>query len=139
MSSFWKPDIKGVCGQFYTRAINKEEAVTRIDQIIDRQLSKANGILAFNGLLLAGLGASTLPWKGAVWPIILASLSSGLLLWMFRVRWSAPANYKDPEVEVADAVIVLEERTHHLTIALIASSLSLFAYLGLVIYAALGK
>jgi hypothetical protein len=141
------PDpIKTVCDNIVKRCTTKEEGVARLDSIIDRQLSKATGVLVFNGLVLAGLyqTRTSLPsWYGGVWVGVLllavvAFVWSSALVWkMLWVRWGNPADYVDADKEIEAVKALLVERSFTLKGALVISACGLLISVLLTVGAAI--
>src|ERR1700742_3597547 len=65
-----------------------EAAIGRMDEIVDRQLNKASGLLTFNGILIAALSVGDVGKSNlALIPIVAAIVSSGLTLEMLLSHW----------------------------------------------------
>ena len=111
-----------------------EEAIEYIYRIMDRQINKGIGLLAYNALLFAaltlvgdrgireasGLFWSKLPVDGGT----LALLSCVPLLVLLWVKWPSAAVFADAGREFTGALKVLWWRTHCLTISLYLSFLA---------------
>ena len=97
-----------------------DAAVAYVDRIIDRQLTKARGILSFDGLILAFLGLIS---RGAPVgmtgqheaPILLMmallAISSGICLTQFRARWGYVADFATFSRETAATLELARRRS----------------------------
>jgi hypothetical protein len=104
-----------------------EAAVEYIYRIMDRQINKAIGLLAFDALLCAALtlvDAQKVFAEGTLWskaPVAGAALALGsclpllVILWL---KWGAPSELQNAEKELAAAMKVIWTRTHCLSLAL---------------------
>jgi hypothetical protein len=104
-----------------------ETAIEYIYRIMDRQINKAIGLLAFDALLCAALtlvDAQKVFAEGTLWskaPVAGAALALGsclpllVILWL---KWGAPSELENAEKELAAAMKVIWTRTHCLSLAL---------------------
>ena len=99
-----------------------DAAVAYTDRIIDRQLTKVRGILAFDGLILTFLGliarGGTVVDVVAVEhrvPLLLLiavlGVSSGICLFQFRARWGYVADFRTFSQEIAATLALARRRS----------------------------
>ena len=98
-----------------------DAAVAYVDRIIDRQLTKVRGILAFDGLILTFLGlisrgVATLDIAShhEVPVLILMGLlvaSSAICLLQFRARWGYVADFQTFSREIASTLALARQRS----------------------------
>ena len=107
------------------RFSNREHAVDYIARILDRQISKANGLLAFDGLLFAALSIIR-PESGPV-PVSIrigsafALLASISLLLLFVVQFGGVGNYRDAEADFRAACKIIYSRTNTIALSVLCS------------------
>jgi|GEM_PF-1269903 len=136
----WFPDIPGGTGGHHSALTARFEgadegdppavdqhptygdaAVAYTDRIIDRQLTKVRGILAFDGLILTFLGL--IARGGALLDIsehhrvpvllLMAELAaaSGICLFQFRARWGYVADLRTFSREIASTLALARRRS----------------------------
>lgn len=98
-----------------------DAAVAYVDRIIDRQLTKVRGILAFDGLILTFLGlvAGRAPTQDITGqhhaPLLLLmgllAASSGICLFQFRARWGYVADFATFSREIATTLALARRRS----------------------------
>src|SRR5260221_8423651 len=110
-----------------------EDAVEYIYRIMDRQINKAIGLLAFNALLFAALtlvdarkAFEGLSWwsKAPVTGAALALLSCLPILVILWLKWGSPRDLGSPDAELQAAMKVIWLRTHCLSASLYLSSVA---------------
>ena len=117
-----------------------DAAVAYVDRIIDRQLTKVRGILAFDGLILTFLGLMS---RGAAMldvadrhrlPVLLLmallAASSGICLFQFRARWGYVADLQTFSREIAATLALARRRSFWIERTV---RLSLLALAGIVV------
>lgn len=138
-SMLWFPDIPGGTEGHHEALTNRfdantgddgtiddhpmmgDAAVAYVDRIIDRQLTKARGILAFDGLILAflglishGVGTLDVVAHHQV-PVLLLmgllAISSGICLFQFRARWGYVADFATFSREMAATLALARRRS----------------------------
>lgn len=112
-----------------------DAAVAYVDRIIDRQLTKARGILAFDGLILTFLGliardASLIDiTDGHRLPVVLLmaqlGAASGICLFQFRARWGYVADFQTFSREIAATLALARRRSFWIERAVRLSLLAL--------------
>jgi hypothetical protein len=125
-----------------------DAAVAYVDRIIDRQLTKARGILAFDGLILTFLGliardASLIDITGGHhFPVVLLmaqlGAASGICLFQFRARWGYVADFRTFSREIAATLVLARRRSFWIERAVRLSLLALGG-IGMLIVAALWR
>ena len=126
-----------------------DAAVAYVDRIVDRQLTKARGILAFDGLILAFLGmiarASTeldIATAHMVPALLLMGLlagSSAICLFLFRARWGYVADFRTFSREMAATLALTRRRSFWIERTVRLSLLSLAGIVVLVVATVLGR
>lgn len=112
-----------------------DAAVAYVDRIIDRQLTKARGILAFDGLILTFLGLIARGpglidiAEGHRLPILLLmaqlGAASGICLFQFRARWGYVADLQTFSREIAATLELARSRSFWIERAVRLSLLAL--------------
>ena len=110
-------------------------AVAYVDRIVDRQLTKVRGILAFDGLMLTFLGlvARGMPMLDIASlhkvPVLLSmatlATSSGICLSQFRARWGYVADLQTFSGEIAATFALARRRSFWIERAVRLSLLAL--------------
>jgi hypothetical protein len=125
-----------------------DSAVAYVDRIIDRQLTKVRGILAFDGLILTFLGL--ISHNGAMLDIaghhqvpvlLLAGLlaaSSGICLFQFRARWGYVADLRTFSREISATLDLARRRSFWIERTVRLSLLSLAGIVVLIVAALVG-
>lgn len=126
-----------------------DAAVAYVDRIVDRQLTKARGILAFDGLILAFLGliarATTkldIATAHTVPVLLLMGLlagSSAICLFLFRARWGYVADLRTFSREIAATLALTRRRSFWIERTVRLSLLSLAGIVVLVIATVVGQ
>lgn len=154
----WFPDIPGgteghheaLTARFETRGDGIDEhpsygdaAVAYVDRIVDRQLTKARGILSFDGLILAFLGLIARDntkldiAKAHMVPVLLLmgllAGSSAICLFLFRARWGYVADLRTFSREMAATLALTRRRSYWIERTVRLSLLSLGGIVMLVI------
>ncbi len=125
-----------------------DAAVAYVDRIVDRQLTKARGILAFDGLMLAFLGltarsATTLDISMAHRASVLLLMgllaaSSAICLNLFRARWGYVADFTTFSREIAATLALTRRRSFWIERTVRLSVLALAGIVVLVVATVLG-
>ncbi|MBY0468769.1 MAG: hypothetical protein K2Q07_07315 [Burkholderiaceae bacterium] len=76
---------------------NAELAFAYVNQVIDRQISKASGLLAFNSIVFAGLQVANTSTFAAKLSAVLSLLAALLLLLLMHVKWGSPESFQTAE------------------------------------------
>jgi len=155
----WFPDIPGgteghheaLTARFETRGDDGidehpsygDAAVAYVDRIVDRQLTKARGILSFDGLILAFLGLIARDntkldiAKAHMVPVLLLmgllAGSSAICLFLFRARWGYVADLRTFSREMAATLALTRHRSYWIERTVRLSLLSLGGIVMLVI------
>src|SRR5579864_468869 len=92
MSKFMQPSddhLKNIIGRFTKNGIVCEEAVDYLYRILDRQISKSVGLLAYNALFLAAFSsaASKTPNHILLVARIWALFAATLVMPLLRLKW----------------------------------------------------
>jgi hypothetical protein len=126
-----------------------DAAVAYVDRIIDRQLTKVRGILAFDGLILTFLGLishgiAALDIAGThEMPVLLLmgllAASSGICLFQFRARWGYVADFQTFSRETAATLALARRRSFWIERTVRLSLLSLAGILVLLIATVAGR
>lgn len=126
-----------------------DAAVAYVDRIIDRQLTKVRGVLAFDGLILTFLGLiarGTSPidiGAGRGLPIALLmaqlGLASGICLFQFRARWGYVADFTTFSREIAATLALARRRSFWIERAVRLSLLALGGIAMLIVAALMGR
>jgi hypothetical protein len=113
---------------------NQDRALAYIERVVDRQISKARGILPFNLILLVINGLelnalhsapiANLPVTIEYLVLVALGLSSIILLELFWVRWSTTDIYSDFFLEFTSSVLVTRKRTILLALTITFSVMS---------------
>lgn len=74
-----------------------EPAFAYVNQVIDRQISKASGLLAFNSIVFAGLQVANVSTFAAKLSAVLSLLAALLLLLLMHVKWGSPDTFHTAE------------------------------------------
>lgn len=125
-----------------------DAAVAYVDRIVDRQLTKARGILAFDGLILAFLGliardtAKLDVAKTHMVPVLLLmgllAGSSAICLFLFRARWGYVADFRTFSREMAATLALTRQRSFWIERTVRLSLISLGGIVILVIATVVG-
>jgi hypothetical protein len=99
-----------------------EKAVKYVDTIVDRQINKASGLLAFNSILYAATTISTANSMPQTVCGFLALASSIILVPMMFVLWGQPSQYKTAQADFQDACKSAYRKSYMLTASLILST-----------------
>ncbi|MGN6818004.1 MAG: hypothetical protein ACTHJR_04975 [Sphingomonas sp.] len=120
-----------------------DAAVAYVDRIADRQLTKARGILSFDGLILAFLGLIArssekldIATAHMVPVLLLMGLlagSSAICLFLFRARWGYVADLSTFSREIAATLALARRRSFWIERTVRLSLLSLAGIVVLVI------
>ncbi|MDB5679760.1 hypothetical protein [Sphingomonas bacterium] len=126
-----------------------DAAVAYVDRIIDRQLTKVRGILAFDGLILTFLGLIS---RGAAMldiadhhevPVLslmaLLAASSAICLFQFRARWGYVADLQTFSREIAATLALARRRSFWIERTVRLSILALAGIVVLLIAALAGN
>lgn len=126
-----------------------DAAVAYVDRIIDRQLTKVRGVLAFDGLILTFLGLiarGSSPvdiGAGHRLPIALLmaqlGVSSGICLFQFRARWGYVADFRTFSREIAATLALARRRSFWIERAVRLSLLALGGIAMLIVAALAGR
>lgn len=102
---------------------HKEDAVTYMQKVLDRQINKARGLLTFNSILVAALGSQDLPIACLEkWAAISALLSCLPLLALMRVKWPTdPTEVKDAHSDLKSHCSDSYGKSFILTVSLVLS------------------
>jgi hypothetical protein len=76
---------------------NAELAFGYVNQVIDRQISKASGLLAFNSIVFAGLQIANVSTFAAKLSAVLSLLAALFLLLLMHVKWGSPDTFQTAE------------------------------------------
>ncbi|MFM0670227.1 hypothetical protein [Paraburkholderia sediminicola] len=110
-----------------------EYAFQYLDRVVDRQISKASGLLTFNSILLVVLyGQDALFKCREPWRIVLTTLlivSCFIMLDMLYVNWSDPSNFESAKKDFEGSLDICSSRTRHLFLSLVLSSLAVLIML----------
>ncbi len=125
-----------------------DAAVAYVDRIIDRQLTKVRGILAFDGLILTFLGLVSrgLPMLDIAdhhkTPVLvlmgLLAASSGICLFQFRARWGYVADLRTFSREISATLDLARRRSFWIERTVRLSLLSLAGIVVLIVAALAG-
>jgi len=125
-----------------------DAAVAYVDRIVDRQLTKARGILSFDGLILAFLGLIArntakldIATAHMVPVLLLMGLlagSSAICLFLFRARWGYVANFTTFSREIAATLALTRRRSYWIERTVRLSLLSLAGIVVLVVATVIG-
>jgi hypothetical protein len=125
-----------------------DAAVAYVDRIVDRQLTKARGILSFDGLILAFVGliardTAKLDVAKAhmVSVLLLMGLlagSSAICLFLFRARWGYVADFRTFSREIAATLALTRRRSFWIERTVRLSLLSLAGIVVLVVATVVG-
>lgn len=126
-----------------------DAAVAYVDRIIDRQLTKVRGILAFDGLILAFLGLTS---RGVgtldvvahhqvpvLLMMALLALSSAICLFQFRARWGYVADFTTFSRETAATLALARRRSFWIERTVRLSLLALAGIVTLLIATVAGR
>jgi len=102
-----------------------EEAVRYANMVLDRQISKASGLLSYNALLLGSFslithGGSNLTIQ-ASFGSLAALVSAGILLILMWMHWGDVAEFQTPEKDLESAMRTIKWRTCLISLALLIS------------------
>jgi hypothetical protein len=157
--AIWKRTVGPEFSQFQRRRVlgiwktvdNSEEArwlLDHIDVMLDRQLTKACGLIAFNALVMAVMAVemSRLPapiqWDDSLSDILRfgmlgvicgLAVSSLICLWMLRVYWASSEEYGKFWGEFAFNIKTLEKRTHKIALGVFVSGVSLVLAVAIIV------
>ncbi len=97
-SPWWASDREAFKAAILSRYKGDAElAFSYVNQVIDRQISKASGLLAFNSIVFAGLQvADTSTFAGKL-SAVLSLLAALLLLLLMHVKWGSPESFQTAE------------------------------------------
>lgn len=125
-----------------------DAAVAYVDRIVDRQPTKARGILSFDGLILAFLGLIARDntkldiAKAHMVPVLLLmgllAGSSAICLFLFRARWGYVADLRTFSREIAATLALTRHRSYWIERTVRLSLLSLGGIVMLVIATVVG-
>ena len=126
-----------------------DAAVAYVDRIIDRQLTKARGILAFDGLMLAFLGliarnsapldVVSLHPAPVLLLLGLLAASSVICLMLFRARWGYVADLRTFSREIAATLALARRRSFWIERTVRMSILALAGIVVLVVATVLAR
>lgn len=78
-----------------------ELAFAYVNKVIDRQISKAGGLLAFNSIVFAGLQIAGVSSGPAKLSAVLSLLAALMLLLLMRVKWGSPASFQTADDDLS--------------------------------------
>lgn len=117
-----------------TDGVVSEKACDYIYRAVDRQINKARGVLAYNGLLFASFSLaarSSTPSTASTIILLLASVGAIValsscfpLLKILIFNWGAPTDYATAENDVTAVLGTLLERTQRINASLRLSRLA---------------
>ncbi|OYT99284.1 MAG: hypothetical protein CFE40_05300 [Burkholderiales bacterium PBB1] len=97
-SPWWASDRQAfktaILGRF---SGNAELAFDYVNRVIDRQISKASGLLAFNSIVFAGLQIANVSTFAAKLSAVLSLLAALFLLLLMHVKWGSPDTFQTAE------------------------------------------
>jgi hypothetical protein len=112
-----------------TGSSGRADALAYLSGVVGRQIMKANGVLAFNGILLAAMRLSShltqepSPWHfGATLCSVIACLG---MLALLRVDWAAAGSYETYAREFEHTLNLCGLRSSLINVALVLSGGSL--------------
>jgi hypothetical protein len=97
---------------------NAADSVEFVDAMLDRQITKAGGLLTFNSILLAGFRLSTdhvphfVRVTNSVGSLVALATCLVLLVSIVRVTWSQPGTYGSATSELTHTVRLLCQRSY---------------------------
>lgn len=111
-----------------------EMAFSYLDRIVDRQISKASGLLTFNSVLLVVLYSQGKPFEGATLLRLLLTtmllLSCMLLLDMMLVVWSTSEVFGSASKDFEGSLQVCCTRTRYLSLSTVLALGAILLMLG---------
>lgn len=104
---------------------DNEQAFSYINNVLDRQIAKASGLLTFNSILVATTTLSKNPEQFITLTAgSLALFSCIPLLLLMYVFWGGSDKYSEAQADFEDTCETCYRRSYALTISLIASFLA---------------
>ncbi|MFM0427587.1 hypothetical protein PQQ75_01120 [Paraburkholderia aspalathi] len=120
-----------------------EQAFQYLDTVVDRQISKASGLLTFDSILLAVLYAQEALYSPHEWGrMLLTALLFFACLVLFDMlypNWSSPKSFETAEEDFTGSFNICCSRTQHLFLSMLLSVVALVAMMGAEIWHALCK
>jgi hypothetical protein len=106
-----------------------EEGVQCVYRILDRQISKASGLLSYNALLLGSFNLITRGGAKLTRPAnigrALALTSALVLLWIMLVHLGKPAEFSDAEADFKAATETILGRTRIVSSSVVLSAIAI--------------
>ena len=97
-SPWWASDREAFKSAILSRYKGDAElAFGYVNHVIDRQISKASGLLAFNSIVFAGLQVANTSTFAAKLSAVLSLLAALLLLLLMHVKWGSPPSFQTAE------------------------------------------
>lgn len=116
---------------------NKDRAIAYLERIVDRIINKARGILPFNSIMIALLGASgpLFHLQGTLYKSVLGIaflsliVSSLLALRLFVVHWADISSFRSFNVEFENTLELVRSRSVALQFSIVCSAAALICVL----------
>lgn len=103
---------------------NESNAFEYMERVLDRQISKASGLLSYNSILVAALSFGGFPhWLGKISAAI-ALFSCLPLLLMLYVSWHEAEVYQQAKSDFQSSCVTCYWRSYLLTISLLLSTIA---------------
>ena len=120
-----------------------DQAFQYLDTVVDRQISKAGGLLTFDSILLAVLYAQEALYSPHEWGrMLLTALLFFACLVLFDMlypHWSSPESFETAEKDFTGSFNICCSRTQHLFLSMLLSVVALVAMMSAEIWHALCK